>query len=238
MSIVPVRCHGLSLQTCCSMRFLPARCQTPLACLASASFCACAVLATLRAYEARFLRLASARFESGSGLRAPNASECEQADKRFWECVSELRVQGWCLDDAIHEHTAVRSELSALLSPRPFVPKAGKRLDSKGHPSGKGKAHVSNTGRGTGKGRGGGKGRGFGRGRGGTTQTQAQSAKQEWVSSAKVDGEVKTLCVRYSQRTGCKNPSCRFAHLCPVKLPSGRICLGAHPAWQHQDTPH
>ena len=55
---------------------------------------------------------------------------------------------------------------------------------------------------------------------------------------AKVDGEVKTLCMRYSQRTGCKNPSCRFAHLCPVKLPSGRICLGTHPAWQHQDTPH
>ena len=71
-------------------------------------------LATLKAYEARFLRLASARFEAGSGLRAPNALECEQADKRFWECVSELRVQGWCLDDALHEHTAVRSELSAL----------------------------------------------------------------------------------------------------------------------------
>ena len=96
-------------------------------------------LATLKAYEARFLRLASARFESGSGLRAPNASECEQADKRFWECVSELRVQGWCLDDAIHEHTAVRSELSALLSPRPFVPKTAKRPDFKGYPSGKGK---------------------------------------------------------------------------------------------------
>ena len=79
-------------------------------------------LATLKVYEARFLRLASAR----SGLRAPNAMECEQADKRFWECVSELRVQGWCLDDAIHEHTAVRSELSALLAPRPFVPKAGR----------------------------------------------------------------------------------------------------------------
>ena len=60
-------------------------------------------LATLKAYEARFLRLASARFEAGSGLRAPNALECEQADKRFWECVSELRVQGWCLDDALHE---------------------------------------------------------------------------------------------------------------------------------------
>ena len=107
-------------------------------------------LATLKAYEARFLRLASARFEAGSGLRAPNAAECEQADKRFWECVSELRVQGWCLDDALHEHTAVRSELSALLAPRPFVPKAGRALASKGSGlgSGKGRQALAPQGRG------------------------------------------------------------------------------------------
>ena len=108
-------------------------------------------LATLKAYEARFLRLASAHFDFGIGLRAPNASESEHADKRFWESVSELRVQGWCLDDAIHEHTAVRSELASLLSPRSFIPKSAKKTDSKGSPSGKGRSFASSSGKGSGK---------------------------------------------------------------------------------------
>ena len=198
-------------------------------------------LVTLKKYESTFLRFASARFDTSSGLRPPNALECEQADRRFWEAVSELRLQGWSLDDCIHENTAVRSELASLLAPRVFLPKA-MLLGGKGNSSGAG--FGNGRGRGKGKGDGRGRGSGLGTGRGGSgLGNQGNSAgtptnRQEWASSAKINGEVKTLCMRWSQRTGCKNPSCRFEHLCPVKLPSGKICLGNHPAWQHTDTPH
>ena len=205
-------------------------------------------LVTLKKYESTFLRFASARFDNSSGLRPPNALECEQADRRFWEAVSELRLQGWSLDDCIHENTAVRSELASLLAPRVFLPKAMRRPEGKGAGGGKGNGPGAGfgNGRGRGKGRGDGRGRGsgLGTGRGGSglgnqgNSGGSSTNRQEWASSAKINGEVKTLCMRWSQRTGCKNPSCRFEHLCPVKLPSGKVCLGNHPAWQHTDTPH
>ena len=119
-------------------------------------------LVTLKKYESTFLRFASARFDNSSGLRPPNALECEQADRRFWEAVSELRLQGWSLDDCIHENTAVRSELASLLAPRVFLPKAMRRPEGKGAGGGKG----NSPGAGFGNGRGRGKGKGDGRGRG------------------------------------------------------------------------
>ena len=45
--------------------------------------------------------------------RPPNAQECEAADCRCWEVVSELRQQGWKVDDALHGVTEVRAELIA-----------------------------------------------------------------------------------------------------------------------------
>ena len=41
----------------------------------------------------------------------------------FWEAVSKLSVQGWKLDDCIHDAT-VRNELASSLAPRPFAPRA------------------------------------------------------------------------------------------------------------------
>ena len=205
-------------------------------------------LVTLKKYDSTFLRFASARFDSSIGLRPPNVLECEQADRRFWEAVSALRLQGWSLDDCIHENTAVRSELASLLAPRVFLPKAMLRLEGKGAGGRKGTGPVAGfgNGRGRGKGRGDGSGRGSslgtgreGSGLGNQGDSEGASAnRQEWASCAKINGEVKTLCMRWSQRTGYNNPSCHFVHLCPVKVPSGKVCLGNRPAWQHTDTPH
>ena len=137
----------------------------------------------------------------------------EQADRRFWESVSELRVQGWKLDDCIHEHTALRGELASLLAARPFVPKAfrGKRTGS-GAGFGKGRGFVQE---GRGKGRKGAKGKG---GKGKDTWLR------DWIPKARVGVPcqcqwwIKTLCMRYSQKNGCKNPSCRYDHLCLILL--------------------
>ena len=222
-------------------------CQTLWACLALASFCVCVASPWLWWRTCIWPRLRPMRPAFSGWLRPavrpalafvlPMPWSANRRTKGFGNAFQNFVCRG--LDDALHEHTAVRSELSALLAPRPFVPKTGRALASKGSGlgSGKGRQALAPQGRGHGKARGNAKGRASGRGRGSAAQSSPGSSKQEWVSSAKVDGEVKTLCVRHSQRTGCKNPSCRFAHLCPVKLPSGRICLGTHPAWQHQDTP-
>ena len=50
--------------------------------------------------------------------------EAQQADKRAREVISDLcNLHQWTLDNAIYEVSEVRSELSALLAPRPAMPK-------------------------------------------------------------------------------------------------------------------
>ena len=50
--------------------------------------------------------------------------EAQAADKRCWELISDLVNQhSWKLDDALHELSEVRSDMSSLLAPRPFINK-------------------------------------------------------------------------------------------------------------------
>ena len=125
-------------------------------------------------------------------------------------------------------------------SPRvPLCLKLAELWPPKVQASGKGRQASASQGRGHGKGRGNVKGRASGRGRGSATQSPQGQSKQEWVSSAKVDGEVKTFACVIANALAARIPPC--ALLTCVRsscLVSGRICLGTHPAWQHQDTPH
>ena len=55
-------------------------------------------------------------------IAGPSMEEAQQADKRAWEVISDLcNLHQWTLDNAIYEVTEVGS--SALLSPRPVMPK-------------------------------------------------------------------------------------------------------------------
>ncbi|CAE7622258.1 unnamed protein product [Symbiodinium sp. CCMP2592] len=179
-------------------------------------------LATLRAYERKFLKHVQARTDPT--LRPPNAQECEAADRRCWEVVGQLRQEGWSVDDALHEFTDVRAELVALLAPR-LAPFKGKKGDGKGGKEPwKGQPHKG------GKATGGKGGAGAGKGRSNFTKgTHAF----EWASKAKINGEQKVLCMAYSTHKGCTSANCKFEHLCPVILENGKICLQKHPAYQH-----
>ena len=44
--------------------------------------------------------------------------EAQSADKRCWELIAELvNLHNWKLDDALHELSEVRSDMSSLLGP-------------------------------------------------------------------------------------------------------------------------
>ena len=81
-------------------------------------------LATLRAYSIKSLSLLSAKLEPETGLRTPTILEAQSADKHLWAVVSDLvQEKSWSLDQALHEITYVRSEMSTWLQARPRLPK-------------------------------------------------------------------------------------------------------------------
>ncbi|CAE6948870.1 unnamed protein product [Symbiodinium natans] len=92
-------------------------------------------LARLKAYSCKFVQLVSQRFDPASGLRAPTILEAQQADCRIWQSIHSLvSEKAWSLNDALHEFTEIRGELSTLLQARPkalFIPR-GPDLKGKG----------------------------------------------------------------------------------------------------------
>ena len=90
----------------------------------SIALCQGAHLGALKMYQKRFLRLCFTKYESASNLRGPTSLEAQSADKRAWEIIAELVNQhAWKLDDALHEMSEVRADLSSLLAPRATLPK-------------------------------------------------------------------------------------------------------------------
>ena len=106
-------------------------------------------LARLKAYSCKFVQLVSQRFDPASGLRAPTILEAQQADCRIWQSIHSLvSEKAWSLNDALHEFTEIRGELSTLLQARPkalFIPRC---------PDLKGKGKQVGQWKGLGKGRG------------------------------------------------------------------------------------
>ena len=88
------------------------------------ALCQGAHLGSLKLYNKKFLRLCFTKYEASSNLRGPTVMEAQAADKRCWELISDLVNQhSWKLDDALHELSEVRSDMSSLLAPRPFINK-------------------------------------------------------------------------------------------------------------------
>ena len=90
----------------------------------SIALCRGAHLGSLKLYQKKFLKLCFTKYESASNLRGPTSLEAQAADKRAWELIGELvNIHAWKLDDALHEVTQVRADLSTLLAPRAQIPK-------------------------------------------------------------------------------------------------------------------
>ncbi|CAE7246343.1 GIP, partial [Symbiodinium sp. KB8] len=90
----------------------------------SIALCRGAHLGSLKLYQKEFLKLCFVKYESASKLRGPTSLEAQAADKRAWELIGELvNIHAWKLDDALHEVTQVRADLSTLLAPRAQLPK-------------------------------------------------------------------------------------------------------------------
>ena len=101
----------------------------------------------LRSCSLRFMGCLMQRLDADSRLRPPSIVEAQSADKQLWHLIHDLCVdQGWSLNDALHEFTVQRSDMSALLQPRVKMPKPVPPIttfDQKGHKKG-GKFHKGN----------------------------------------------------------------------------------------------
>ena len=179
----------------------------------SLALCQGVHLGTLKLYERKFMLLATARFEVETSLRPPNAQECMIADQRVWGKIFDLvNLKGWDLDDAIHEFVEIRSDLDALLQPRPSAPRPSKGIGKASAPS------VSSKGKK-------GKGKTFGK------------SKSDWVTECTKDNRKHTICLRFNMGQ-CTDTECRYSHVCSIKKPNGSACAGNHAAIRHVDAPH
>ena len=207
------------------------------------ALCQGAHLGSLKLYNKKFLRLCFTKYEASSNLRGPTVMEAQAADKRCWELISDLVNQhSWKLDDALHELSEVRSDMSSLLAPRPFINKKLLETQDTWRPRLTG---LTRGGKGAGKG---GKGRGNQHdkpdrmergGKGGKgKEGKPPSAPGKWLSTIFMEGKRHTLCMRF-QSGQCKDPStCRYVHRCAVPKADGTACGGNHPASQHVAAPH
>ena len=88
----------------------------------SIALCSGAHLHTLKKYVHKFVKVAMTRYEADTNLRGPTTKEMEAADKQIWCKIADLfNLREWSLDDAVNELTSVRSDIEALLQPRPNI---------------------------------------------------------------------------------------------------------------------
>ena len=143
----------------------------------------------------KFLGLLTTRYDVESGLRSPTITEAQNADKMIAGIIQDLiNDRGWSHDQALHEMTHMRSEPTTYLQPRPRVAKPNiinDKTSFKGPPY-----------KGSGKGpKGGGKSKSKEKGKG--------KGKTTWVSDICINGEWKSLCLRY-QSGKCSFADCRM----------------------------
>ena len=165
-------------------------------------------LASFRAYNRLFVKLAFRRHTADSGLRGPSVADMQAADKEAWRVIGDLTSKGWSLDDALHEVVEVRCLLHSELQARAAPPKPPKFQPTTGGRKGGGKGKGSKT---------------------GTPKFIT------WITSF-VDASNKKLelCKQFNLRSGCSRRDCKFLHKCCVNKDS-KPCMGDHPAYKHVD---
>lgn len=187
------------------------------------ALCKGAHLHGLKQYAHKFIRIASTRYDSDSGLRGPNTQEMMAADQAIWSKISELyNLRAWTLDDCVHEFVEIRSDLESLLQPRPSLKASASVATSV---KGKGKSKTA-------------KGKGWGNpapaqpsGKG------SMSRRVQWITELIKENTKHTICIRFNQGL-CQDPNCKYLHVCCVAKTNGQPCAQAHTAMQHSQTPH
>lgn len=184
------------------------------------AMCNGAHLANLKAYSQKFISLLTQRVAADTGLRTASVLEAQTADRQIWGTIAELaNDREWTFDQALHEMTHVRSDLSMLLQLRPKIPKPSTTTSSSSSWQPKG---------GKGKQKAGGKQKGKSAGKGKPIMiTEFRQA----------DGTSKQLCINW-QHGRCNRADCRFMHGCSYPMPDGNACGKAHTFFQHSSTPH
>lgn len=180
-------------------------------------------LASLKAYSIKFMALLTHRLDAETGLRSPTILEAQSADKQIWHTISELIIEkSWTLDQALHEMTHVRGDLTILLQARPRLsrPVLPSTKGGKGNSTGS----TPPVSKGSGK-----------KGKKGNTKSGKSGVK--WVTDAYIDGVKKQLCMRF-QTNSCTFSDCKFHHGCAVPKANGTACGLPHAAAQHDSTPH
>ena len=164
----------------------------------------------LRAFSLRFMSLLTQRLDAESGLRPPSILEAQSADKHLWHLIQELCVdQGWSLNDALHEFTVQRSDMSALLQPRLKMPKAPPVVHYGDHKGSKG----------------GGKGPKGSKGAKGGSKGDHKGPR--WIAEAWIKGQRKPICMRFQNNNCNLGSNCKFAHICanPTEKHVGAIIV-------------
>ena len=183
-------------------------------------------LASFRAYSKLFIKLAFQKPPADSGLRCPNVTEMQSADKEAWKSICDLTNKGWSMDDALHEIVQVRCILQTHLQPRVFVHKPRKPPGGSGHPPSFDRPHP--------KGKG-----GKGKGRGGKSKDRGDASGPKWMVTFYDNGQQKQMCKRWNLRSGCKLDAgcklddCSFIHGRAVDV-GDRPCGKDHPAYMHK----
>ena len=178
------------------------------------AMCGGAHLRVLRAFDKKIYDLATQSMPADSGLRTVNTTELLQADRKLWHEIAALHAEGWTLDEALHELTKIRSDIHALLQPRPKPASAVLSKSSKGK-------------------------KGDGKNKSWQIRTEHLRDDKEiaMLSSAMQNLALthagKTLCLRYN-RQACTNKQCKYLHASAIRLPNGNACGQRHAAHQHR----
>ena len=187
------------------------------------AMCNCAHLANLKAYTSKFLTYLTQRLDPESGLRCATVLEAQAADKHVWSVISELmNEREWAMDDALHEMTHLRADLSLYLQPRLRTPKVTIWQPSKG----KGRSDDQAKGKSKSKGK-----------SKALTSKGGKQSRPQWVTDLFHEGKWTQMCMRY-QSGQCSSPHCKFTHRCAYPLPDGTACGKEHSAFDHRSTPH
>ena len=103
------------------------------------ALCGAAHLQNLKALDKKVRELCLQQPDAQLGLRTPTTGELIAADRKIWAAISDsdLVAQSWSLDDALHELTAIRNDVSSLLQLRP------RAAADKGSPKGPGRGDNS-----------------------------------------------------------------------------------------------
>ena len=175
--------------------------------------CGCAHLRIVKAFDKKVIDLCTQALHPETGLRTVNTAELLNADRKIWSEIIAFTADKWTLDEAMHELTKVRSDVHALLQPRPRP-----TIVYKG-PKGKGKGN---------------KGKPNALLRTDHLKDDREAAMlTEATKNLSLKHGNKTLCLRFNRGT-CPNKQSKFAHLCAIKLPNGNACGMKHAARQHR----